>query len=212
MLGLLAWRRVLRGLPSSAGLLSLGRLGIRNHLSSTGVPDLAPPSTDKRTIQAGRPGLPSSYGIKPISEGRVLPWADVAAKLAASRNYWIATASPEGVPHVAPVWGVWYQGALYFGTDPTSRKAKNIAASHSIVAHLESGDDVVIVEGVAERLPEASIGRELDEAYFRKYGYRLKGNATYRVEPRQAFAWSEADFPESATRWRFQDQGDPADA
>jgi hypothetical protein len=32
--------------------------------------------------------------------------AGVAARLAASRNYWLGTTSPSGAPHAAAVWGV----------------------------------------------------------------------------------------------------------
>jgi hypothetical protein len=36
----------------------------------------------------------------------VLSWPDVAARLAAARNYWLCTTTPSGAPHAAPVWGV----------------------------------------------------------------------------------------------------------
>jgi len=154
-------------------------------------------------VRTGRPGLPEAYGVKPATEGRLVGWVDVVSKLTASRNYWVATASPKGFPHVMPVWGVWHQGAFYFGTDRKSRKAANLAANNAVVVHLESGDDVVILEGSAEAVEHEPLVDELDASYHAKYGYRLKGNPIYRVEPRKAFAWAEADFPESATRWQF---------
>ena len=163
-------------------------------------------------IEPGRPNLPPGYGLKSPTEGRLIQWSQVVAKLAAARNYWIATASPQGIPHAAPVWGIWHRDSFYFGTDPKSRKAVNLAGNNAVVLHLESGDDVVILEGSAHKLSEADVHGELDGAYFAKYGFHLKGNPTYRIEPQRAFAWAEADFPESATRWQFPDTEQQADA
>jgi len=58
----------------------------------------------------------------------------------------------DGLPHAVPVWGVWVDGALYFGTDRRSRKARNLATNQGAVVHLESGDDAVILEGFAEEI------------------------------------------------------------
>ncbi len=154
-------------------------------------------------MEPERPNLPHGYGIKPATEGRLIPWPEVEAKLTAARNYWIATTSPQGTPHAAPVWGIWHRGAFYFSTDPQSRKGIHLAVTNAIVVHLESGDDVVILEGIAERLSTEESIDELDASYFQKYGFHLQGNSTYRVEPLKVFAWVEADFPSSATRWRF---------
>lgn len=56
-----------------------------------------------------------------------------------------------------PVWGIWLGGAVYFGTDRRSRKAKNLAANPSLVIHLESGDDAVILEGAAEEVDDRGL-------------------------------------------------------
>jgi hypothetical protein len=79
-----------------------------------------------------------------------LSWPEVAARLAAARNYWLCTTTPSGAPHAAPVWGV-----VTGGTRTSIRrayKARNLAADPRIVVHLESGEDVVIVHGTARDL------------------------------------------------------------
>jgi hypothetical protein len=43
----------------------------------------------------------------------VLSWPEVAARLAAARNYWLCTTTPSGAPHAAPVWGVVTGHTLY---------------------------------------------------------------------------------------------------
>lgn len=152
--------------------------------------------------RADRPGVPAGYGIS--EEPPTASWADAEAKLEDARNYWLATARPEGGPHAMPVWGLWRDGAFWFSTDPASRKGRNLAANPEVVVHLESGDDAVVLEGRAERVTE--IDAELSEAYHAKYGFRLEPGPAfgiYRVRPRVAFTWAERDFPQSATRWRF---------
>lgn len=160
-------------------------------------------SQDIRPEAVSRPRMPASYGIRDAREGRgLLAWGHVIARMQAARNYWVVTAGAEGRPHAAPVWGLWQDGAFYFSTDPESRKGRNLAANPLVVIHLESGDDAVILEGLAGQFDDAARMPELDRAYFDKYGYHLLDNSVYRVQPSKVFAWFEADFPGSATRWK----------
>ncbi len=135
----------------------------------------------------------------------MLDWAGVQKRLEAARNYWIATTRPNGRPHVMPVWGLWWDDAFYFSTDPASQKGRNLVNNPEVVVHLESGDDAVILEGAAERVTDANTLDEFADRYDAKYQFRPDtGNpdfAFFRVRPRRAFAWHEPDFPNSATRW-----------
>lgn len=131
-------------------------------------------------------------------------WAD--SRLSASRNYWIASTTRGGRPSVVPVWGVWVDGAVYFGTDSRSRKAQNLERDPRVVIHLESGDDVVILHGEVERFV---LTDSIADAYKEKYDYRPNPDETsaeswYRLRPRRALAWVERDFPKTATRFDFE--------
>jgi len=152
---------------------------------------------------AGRPDFPG-YGIS--EEPPDASWPDAVARLTAARSYWVATATPEGRPHAMPVWGIWLEGAFFFSTDPGSRKGRNLAASPDVVVHLESGDDVVILEGRVDHPTDAGLLQRFSDAYFEKYAVRLEpgpGFGIYRLRPRRAFTWRERDFPQSATRWHW---------
>lgn len=155
--------------------------------------------------EAGRPHM-EGYGI-PSSPKGMLRWADASARLSRSRNFWVVTARPDGRPHAAPVWAVWLEGAVYFGTDRRSRKAKNLAANPSVVIHLESGDDALILEGVAEEVTAKDFVKRIDQAYAKKYKMRVSDApgklVIYGMRPRVAFGWREKDFPRSSTRWTF---------
>jgi hypothetical protein len=136
-----------------------------------------------------------------------LPWSHAQERLTRSRNYWICTARPDGRPHSIPVWGSGSRTLLYFGTARSTRKARNLARQPAVSVHLESGDDVVILEGNAVEVSDKPTLKKLDEASRTKYKMPLLlipgGSVIYRVRPRVALAWTENDFPNDATRWVF---------
>lgn len=163
----------------------------------------------ERTPRADRPAMPAGYGVDPTITPDMVPWSWAEGELERSRNYWLSTAGPNGRPHAAPVWGVWLDGALYFGTDRASRKGRNLAARPRLVAHLESGDNVVILEGDVVEVTDTTELERASAAYAAKYdGTPLptkveEGVVVYALRPQVALGWREQDFPSSATRWRF---------
>ncbi len=150
---------------------------------------------------------PPSYRFPKSLEG-LLPWAHAVERLERAPNYWIATTRPDGRPHVTPIWGVWVDNALYFDGPPTTRWARNITSNPAAAVHLESGDDVVIVEGVVEDLvTDPSTGGRIIQAWATKYGRLLPQPDTegiFRLRPCVARGWSSASL-EDGTRWLFAD-------
>ena len=157
-------------------------------------------NSEETKLEPGRPYIPD-YGIPETLEG-TLPWSHVTERMEKSRNYWVGTVGPDTRPHAVPVWGVWVEGTLYFGGGPDTRWSRNLAANPQVTVHLESGDDVVIIEGEVERITDSNhpLVNPLDDAYEAKYQMR-HGTPFWVLRPRVAFAWS--DFPKNATRWRF---------
>jgi hypothetical protein len=143
-----------------------------------------------------------------------LPWTWAVDRLTAARNYWIATTRPGGRPHTRPVWGVWLEGLFYFSTG--SLAAENLQANQEITVHLESGSEVVIVEGAAQAVADVSLVELVIAAYNEKYHWDVDPHdmpgPLYAVRPRVAFGWLSDDsgadrgaaFHGTATRWRFR--------
>jgi general stress protein 26 len=155
-------------------------------------------------ISVGPPQVPALYGIKPRKD--YLPWSHARERLEGSRNYWICTVRPDGRPHSIPVWGFWMDDALYFGTAQTTRKARNLAHNPAVSVHLESGDDVIILEGTAVEVRDKAIFKKIDSACRTKYKMPLMiipESVLYCVRPRVVLAWKESDFPGTGTRWEF---------
>jgi hypothetical protein len=159
--------------------------------------------------RASRPHIPE-YGIPKIEEG-MLPWSHVSERMEKSLNYWIGTVSPRGEPHATPVWGVWLDDALYFDGGPHTRRGRNMAANPNVAVHLESGDEVVILQGKIEQINgrDRAFSTRLAAAYAVKYKHKGYAPASdtwdqgglYVLRPRVVFAWSR--FPQDTTRWVF---------
>jgi hypothetical protein len=149
------------------------------------------------------------YGVQPADKGAgLLPWSFVDEHMREAHNYWVVTTRPEGAPHAAPVWGLWHEGAFYFSSGDESAKAHNLAKNPAAVVHLESGDQVVILNGAVSQITgenEAPLLKILEKDYKKKYqvGFLGLGNI-YRFTVHKALAWREGDFPSSATRWTFE--------
>ncbi len=163
--------------------------------------------------RASRPHVPG-YGIPETDEG-LLPWSHVHERLEKARNYWVCTASTEGRPHAIPIWGAWTDGRVFFEGGSHTRWARNLAANADVAVHLESGDDVVILEGVAEQIfkPDRALFERIDAQYAGKYDYKPSNNLKspddepypggdlWAVRPRLVLAWTK--FPNDMTRFRF---------
>ncbi len=173
----------------------------------------APTKFEERGARRSRPALAKGYGVNLDDEGMLsLDW--VREQLKTSRNYWISSTQSDGRPHACPVWGIWLNDDLFcFGTSRTSRKGKNLADSPAVVVHAESGDDVVILEGVVAELTDRNLLRKYADAYDAKYAIvpEIEQDAdsdgvTYVLRPDEVLAWKENDFLTTPSRWRF-DQG-----
>jgi PPOX class probable F420-dependent enzyme len=158
---------------------------------------------------AGRPHMPG-YGVRTGDDG-LLPWSWAVERLTASRGFWLATAWPDGRPHVMPVWCVWDAGALWFSTGLRSRKARNLLADPRCVLTTDDASSPVVVEGVAEFVRErpaiTRFAALLDAKYAVDYGADFHDpgvNATVRVAPLRAFGLADEDLVGSATRWTFE--------
>jgi hypothetical protein len=109
--------------------------------------------------------------------------------------------------------GVWRADGFWFSTGSLARH--NLAANPQITVHLESGNQVVILEGVAVAVTGASRLQGFLAAYNPKYDWDATATdegvidsagaagPAYWVRPRVVFGW-DADM-RALTRWSFTD-------
>ena len=111
-----------------------------------------------------------------------------------------------------PAWAVWVDDALYFDGSPETRRARNLAQNSAITVHLESADQVVVLEGDALEAgkPDEDLALRLVAAFEAKYAATdnyhpapttWDNGGLWRLRLRVAFGWTE--FPRALTRWRF---------
>jgi nitroimidazol reductase NimA-like FMN-containing flavoprotein (pyridoxamine 5'-phosphate oxidase superfamily) len=82
----------------------------------------------------------------PASGGTFVAWEHVVERLDRGTAYWLATVTPNGRPHVVPIWGVLVEQELYLETGaPDTAKNRNLGANEEVVVHLDDADDLVIV-------------------------------------------------------------------
>jgi nitroimidazol reductase NimA-like FMN-containing flavoprotein (pyridoxamine 5'-phosphate oxidase superfamily) len=155
-----------------------------------------------------RPRFPSGYLENPKG---LLPWSHVEEELGHAKNYWLCSVRTNGHPHVIPKWAVWVDNKIYFDGSPETRHARNIAANPHVSMHLESGDNVVIVEGVARAVekPNRDLAKKIADAYSAKYaelGYAPEPSqwdegGLFEVIPQSALAWTK--FTDDPTKFVF---------
>lgn len=93
------------------------------------------------------------YGIVGPAEGRgLLPWSWTAERLVGSRDYWLATVTPKGRPHVMPVWGVWHERSAWFSASFRSRKTRNLEVTPHAVITTDNALQPVVVDGDVEKI------------------------------------------------------------
>lgn len=152
-----------------------------------------------RIPEPSRPFHLEGYGIPRTAEG-MLAWSQVGARLAAAKNYWIATVRANGRPHAVPAWGIWFNDTLFFGGGPDTLWSRNLAARPEVAVHLEDGNEVVIIEGRVARILDQAVMEPIDQEYLKKYDMR-HGPPVWVLQPRKVLAWTE--YPTTVTRWQF---------
>jgi hypothetical protein len=161
-----------------------------------------------KPVKILRPDFPKGYVENPKA---MVPWSHVEQRLTSAINYWLCSVRPNGKPHAIPKWAVWVNDRVYFDGSPETRHARNIANNPYVSLHLESGDEVVILEGVAHSLskPEPQLANEVAQAYTIKYaalGYapqpdQWDGGGLFEIEPYKVLAWTK--FTDDPTKFIF---------
>ena len=156
--------------------------------------------------------LPQGYGLPATTDG-LLTWHAVEERLVAATNYWLATVRPDGRPHVVPRWGVWLDGRFYYDGSPATRHARNLTTNSACTLNLESGTEVVIIEGTSGPTSASTdpLGTRLAAAFgkYKTLGYEpaadswsgADGGGLCVLTPVRAMAWFA--FPTDCTRFTF---------
>jgi general stress protein 26 len=67
------------------------------------------------------------------------------------------------------IWGLWIDGAFWFGTGGKTQKARNLARNPNCVVGTQNAAEAVILEGVAELITDEAIREKLEPTSLRKF-------------------------------------------
>lgn len=113
-------------------------------------------------------------------------------RLETERNLWVASARPDGRPHLVPVWFAYQAERFHFCIQPESVKARNLRRNPRVVLALEGGSSPVICEGSAALLPSPPSQPILD-LFQHKYEWDLRTESVYtllvEVTPEKWLVW-----------------------
>jgi len=161
------------------------------------------------TPKVTRPQFPRGYVDNPAS---YVDWNWVAAQLTETKNYWLCSTRPDGRPHVVPRWAVYLDDKIYYDGSPETRHAQNIEENPHVSVHLESGDQVIILEGTSGPAgkPDSDVAARLVKEYRKKYaaqGYSPEPHqwdqgGLYVFTPHQCIAWTQ--FTKDPTKFVFE--------
>jgi PPOX class probable F420-dependent enzyme len=162
----------------------------------------------------------------------LLDWGRVATRLDAGfsqapgtggpnrHTCWLATIDADGRPHLTGVGALWHDGAFWFETGPTTRKARNVARDPRATLSLALDEYDLVVEGTVERVTDPALVAELAAIWAEDWPCRVDDSGValtaefsapsagsppwfvYRLTPTAATALQTVE-PGGATRWRF---------
>ena len=171
------------------------------------------------------------YGAPPLS------WTSVRELLAhgvgqitqapgtggpARHTCWLATAGPDGRPHVRPVGVLFTDGPAYFNTGVRTQKAKNLARDARCALTVATHPFDLVVEGVARPVRDHAVVERVAELFtaagwspsardgllYAEYSAPSAGPPpwqVYEMVPTSVHAFATAE-PSGATRWTVEDE------
>lgn len=128
-------------------------------------------------------------------------------RFAASECSWLTTVRPNGRPHIAPVWHVWFQHRAWVVTTACAVKVANIRQNPHVVITDTNARHPIIIEGLASIAPEAEA--DLRPLFLAKYDWDIRTDEAYdtiiAIRPVKVLAWGEQDGRRWSHRWRWRD-------
>jgi hypothetical protein len=146
----------------------------------------------------------TQYG-QPSTSPR-LEWAWVDGALSTAGTYWASVTDNGGRPHPRPVWGIWLGDVVHLSLgSPTLAAAE---PGRPMTVHLDSGTDVVIVDGhVESTTADPGLLAAYDAKYTWSYDVDTYGPLS-SIRPDVVMAWRSAGWAgrdgfTAANRWRW---------
>jgi hypothetical protein len=157
--------------------------------------------------------MPGYGTLGPTAGTGLLPWSWAEERLTRSHEYWLATVTPGGRPHVMPVWAMLVDDRLWFSSANGSRKARNLERTRYASLSTDDATEPVVAEGPVELITDVERLERMLAAENAKYGtdYGMdmldpEKNSCFALTFETVFGLDTSDFTGSPTRWSFEPQ------
>lgn len=123
--------------------------------------------------------------------------ADAQRRLQSEANVWVATASPDGIPHLVPFSLGWDGANIQITTPRSTVTALNAAATGRARASLDDADDVVILDGPARVQPIDEVDGGVLAEFVQRLGWDPADNGDdwvlITLTPERVLSWNSLD-------------------
>lgn len=123
---------------------------------------------------------------------------EIGELLGKEKICFVATTRPGGRPHIVPIWFIYHNGKIYFETDETTVKFRNIQNNNK-VALCFGGRETYIVEGSVKWYKENEAPVPFRAMFWDKYGddmddsYVNENTLIFEIIPEKELSWHYAD-------------------
>lgn len=122
-----------------------------------------------------------------------------------TRTLHVATVSPDGGPHVVPLWFIWHDGTVWINNLRRSRRSRDIQAGSPVALCVDTGEHYgelrgVVLYGRFEEVVEDERLPTIREGFASKYWGagsvpELKSHVWLRMRPDRMASWDFRKIP-----------------
>jgi nitroimidazol reductase NimA-like FMN-containing flavoprotein (pyridoxamine 5'-phosphate oxidase superfamily) len=126
------------------------------------------------------------------------------------RTVRVGTVSPDGEPHVSPLWFVWHEGAMYLNSLNRSRRGRDITHGSRVAACVDAGDTYgelhgAVLYGSLKPVEDAAVGTRVRKLFGDKYWdgrdiREARSHTWYVLEPEEIVSWDFKKIPQGRDR------------
>jgi hypothetical protein len=119
---------------------------------------------------------------------------DLVYRLRTDIDLWLASASPEGVPHLIPLMFLWFEGRVFVATTETSVTVRNLSRRPRARAALGHTRDVILIDGWATLIAADRLHPDIRAAFAAETGWdaaSYEGYCFIELEPEWIGVWRE---------------------
>jgi nitroimidazol reductase NimA-like FMN-containing flavoprotein (pyridoxamine 5'-phosphate oxidase superfamily) len=142
--------------------------------------------------------------------------SELQSFLGEQRTVRLATCGPDGLPHVVPLWYVWFDSTLFMNSTLGNVTIRNLHAHPRVAGIVDDGESYeelrgVLLHGMVEPADDDPRIQTVSDRWSRKYMgggalpyARWKNRVWLRMAPDRVKSWDFRKIPEAKARARAE--------